>query len=63
VTIRNRISETVPCKTCGTPTPMTGTKLCDPCWELEVRLEDYLRRGGTKARVFVYDALYKAEEK
>lgn len=23
----------VPCQDCGTPTPMTGTKLCDGCWE------------------------------
>jgi hypothetical protein len=33
----------VPCKTCGTPTNLTGTKLCNPCWEVERRLGDYLR--------------------
>lgn len=27
--------ETVPCKYCGEPTKMLGTKLCDWCWELE----------------------------
>lgn len=27
-------SHTVPCKYCGNPTKMKGTKLCDPCWEL-----------------------------
>lgn len=31
--------ETVPCDLCGTPTPMTGTRRCDPCWELERRVE------------------------
>ena len=26
---------TVPCKVCGLLTPMTGTELCDRCWELD----------------------------
>ena len=30
---------TTPCKVCGTPTEMTGTRLCDRCWEVT-------RRGG-----------------
>ena len=30
---------TVPC---AKPTSMTGTKLCDPCWQLKQRLENYL---------------------
>lgn len=29
---------TVPCRWCGKPTPMTGTKECDPCHELRVRI-------------------------
>lgn len=29
---------TVPCKYCGIPTHMTGTKLCDGCWETERRV-------------------------
>ena len=32
------IHETVPCKYCGEPTPMLGTKMCDKCWELECRI-------------------------
>lgn len=32
--------ETVPCGLCGRPTPMTGTRRCDPCWELEWRVRD-----------------------
>jgi len=31
--------ETVPCKICETPTTMTGTGLCDRCWELKRRTE------------------------
>ena len=50
----------VPCKTCGTPTHMKGTQLCDPCWEVERRLENYLHRGGTNAREFVASALAQA---
>lgn len=30
---------TVPCEMCETPTPMTGTRRCDPCWELEHRVK------------------------
>lgn len=29
---------TVDCEMCGNPTPMLGTKRCDPCWELEKRV-------------------------
>ena len=31
-------SQTVPCKWCGTPTPMLATKMCNGCWELESRI-------------------------
>jgi hypothetical protein len=48
---------TVPCRTCGAPTHMTGTKKCDKCWEVEYRLIDYLKRGGHKAASFVLQAL------
>jgi hypothetical protein len=30
--------ETCPCGLCGKPTRMTGTKRCDGCWELEMRV-------------------------
>lgn len=30
---------TVPCRLCSKPTMMLGTRLCDPCWELETRIE------------------------
>lgn len=29
---------TCPCRLCGKPTQMLGTKLCDFCWELERRI-------------------------
>ena len=25
----------IPCRVCAEPTMMTGTKLCDRCWEVE----------------------------
>ncbi len=28
----------IPCRLCGQPTHMLGTKLCDGCWELETRI-------------------------
>ncbi len=30
----------VPCGICGDPTPMTGTRRCDNCWEIERRVAD-----------------------
>jgi len=33
-------SETVPCKWCGEPTRMLGTKMCDRCWELDSRIRN-----------------------
>lgn len=35
--------KTVPCKICRTPTEMTGTELCDGCWEVIHRLEVFLK--------------------
>lgn len=49
--------ETVPCKTCGTPTQYLGTKLCDNCFEVERRLEDYLK--SQKGQEFVDGLLGK----
>ena len=37
--INPKIQETVPCKWCGEPTPMLGTKECDRCYELRSRIE------------------------
>ena len=31
--------KTVDCTICGNKTTMTGTKLCDRCWELKSRIE------------------------
>lgn len=28
----------IPCKWCGTPTRMLGTRMCDGCWELDHRI-------------------------
>lgn len=55
--MKAREDETVPCRTCGEDTRMTGTQLCDWCYETETRLAGYLRRGGEKARAFVRAAL------
>lgn len=33
------VRETVRCELCGAHTPMTATKRCDRCWELETRIE------------------------
>lgn len=35
VSYNNCGQEVTECKKCGEPTDMTGTKLCDWCWELQ----------------------------
>lgn len=50
---------TVPCDTCGRPTPMDRTKRCDDCWEVEGRLRGYLNRGGANARTFAENLLWE----
>jgi hypothetical protein len=47
--------ETIPCVTCGMPTPFTGTKRCNNCWEVESRLNQYLR--SPKGETFVAKAM------
>lgn len=42
-----------PCSTCGIPTAETALKKCSNCWEVEGRLELYLRNGGDNAKAFV----------
>lgn len=29
----------IPCQICGDLTPMTATKLCDDCWEMQKRIQ------------------------
>lgn len=52
----------VPCETCGDPTDKTGTKRCDGCWEVEHRLDGYVRDGGDVARGRLAKALYQGGE-
>jgi hypothetical protein len=50
---------TVPCKICDEPTRMTGTKLCDGCWEVTHRIEYFLH--FPKGKQFVIQLLGLAE--
>jgi hypothetical protein len=52
--------ETIPCETCGTPTPFTGTKRCNNCWEVERRLPDYMK--SPKAWDFVRQYIPKLDD-
>ena len=52
--------ETVPCETCGTPTPFTGTRRCNNCWEVERRLPDYTK--SPKAWDFVRQHIPKLDD-
>ena len=51
----------VPCETCNRDTTMLGTRLCDACWEVERRLDDYLSRSD-KAREYVRARLANADQ-
>jgi len=37
--LAHKDEDRIPCKWCGTPTQMLGTKMCDGCWELETRIQ------------------------
>jgi len=55
------------CVTCGgftqsDPADLAHDPLCNACWEVESRLEQYLLRGRMKAIVFVNRAVRKAHE-
>lgn len=55
--------ETVPCRICGEPTPMTGTRLCNNCWEIETRLESSSLKPEARAhflRMLATPELFKA---
>ena len=46
------------CSTCNGATAHTiGGKKCDNCWQVEHRIDKYLRVGGSKARQFLADSL------
>jgi hypothetical protein len=52
--------KTIPCETCGTPTPYFGTKRCECCWNTERHLARYLKSpGGQKV---VRDLLPKLDD-
>lgn len=42
---------TVPCKFCGEPTGMTGPKMCNGCWEVDRRVDEFARTQAGKDRL------------
>ena len=50
----------VACRRCGESTTYTGTALCSNCWEVEIRLEKYLK--SEKARAVTKTILYRFEQ-
>jgi hypothetical protein len=50
------------CATCGGPIEGVGAKCCDACWEVEVRLDGYIQRGGARARERLAEALLVSME-
>lgn len=48
------------CETCDQLTFAVSSKRCNRCWDIEHRLESYLRVGGVKAIRFVEQALKNA---
>ena len=56
--------EHVPCGICLCPTHWTGTARCDPCWNVESGLKNYLRsdRGRQKIMAMVAEMDLKKGE-
>jgi hypothetical protein len=59
VFLRYPDAELVACGTCGRPCDKVKSSrpLCDGCWEVEYRLDAYLRDGGAAAARFLIAAL------
>ena len=57
-------AELVACSTCARPCDSVGAKrpLCTGCWEVEHRLDGYLRDGGDEASLVVLQALSRMLE-
>jgi hypothetical protein len=51
------VREAVACMYCGKPTPMTGIRKCNNCWEVTHRLVEFVRYP--KGRKFVRALLEK----
>lgn len=49
----------IPCKICGLPTLMRGTELCDNCYEVTLRLADFL--GCENGRQFAEQSLREGD--
>lgn len=45
------------CKYCGQPTAMEGTGMCDSCWEVEHRLEQFAK--GVTGQKYVLKVMLK----
>jgi hypothetical protein len=54
-----RNEKKTPCKICGTPTVMIGTRLCDNCWELEKSMSNLIKTDKTKAEKWIKKQLKK----
>lgn len=51
------MNDTIPCEICGTDSILLQTKRCTNCWEVEHRLEDYLK--NPKGFEFVEEKVWK----
>jgi hypothetical protein len=40
-----------PCRTCGKPVHLDNAKLCNGCWEVEGRIEEYLKAANGRQLV------------
>lgn len=45
----------VPCRVCGTPTTATALKICESCWEVERRIDGFVKHP--EGRRIVLEAL------
>lgn len=47
-------NEVISCKICGEDTTMLGTRLCNPCWELDTGFRNLVRRDKGKAHDWLH---------
>ena len=57
----NSKKETVYCRICGCETKMTGTKLCDSCWELTKHINILINKSPRAALEFLKIKILEAD--
>ena len=55
--------QTIPCMFCSDPTRMIGTAMCDGCYEVDKRIDNFVEAGGVRAFERLAEAVKRTKNK